>query len=147
MRYAYLFSCAVFFCCCHAPAPLLYQTAVKADLPEGAPKYSDVCFSSRWPHPRNPQDTLETFSAACSFHATYINWVYTTDPAFIRKADSLGYKLQVALTPTLPDLPLGSTSHQQGRLLNRQGLPVSAPWMKGWDYWWGCANNPEFQDI
>jgi hypothetical protein len=121
------------------------QTAQRSILPPGAPRYSDVCFSSRWERPRDANDTLETFTAAKSFHATYLNWVYTTNPRFIRKADSLGYKLQVALTPTLPDLPLGSTSNLQGRVHSKHGEKVTAPWMKGWNNWWGCVNHPAFQ--
>ncbi|MBK8563824.1 MAG: hypothetical protein IPN76_10915 [Saprospiraceae bacterium] len=123
----------------------MQQTTEKTALPPGAPRYSDVCFSSRWERPRDANDTLETFNAAKSFHATYLNWVYTTNPHFIRKADSLGYKLQVALTPTLHDLPLGSTNSDQGRVLNTKGEKVTAPWMKGWNNWWGCVNSPAFQ--
>ncbi len=114
-------------------------------MPGGAPRYSDVCFSSRWERPRNAQDTFETFTAAGTFHATYLNWVYTTNPRFIKKADSLGYKMQVALTPTLPDLPFGSETNLHGRIVNKDGNPVTAPWMKGWDNWWGCVNHPVFQ--
>jgi len=121
------------------------QSAHPAQLSSGAPKYSDVCFSSRWERPRDESDTLETFAAARSFHATYLNWVYSTNPTFIHKTDSLGYRLQVALTPTLPDLPLGTTTNDQGRILNKSGQRVTAPWMKGWNNWWGCVNHPDFQ--
>lgn len=123
------------------------EVAKPARLPEGAPRYSDVCFSSRWERPRDEQDSLETFSAARSFHATYLNWIYTTNPVFIHKADSLGYKLQSTLSPSLSDLPFGSTSHQVGRMANKEGRPVTAPWMKSWDNWWGCVNNPAFQAL
>ena len=104
-----LYCVAISGCATHAWLTM-QQTTEKTALPPGAPRYSDVCFSSRWERPRDANDTLETFNAAKSFHATYLNWVYTTNPHFIRKADSLGYKLQVALTPTLHDLPLGSTN-------------------------------------
>lgn len=134
------------FSCSPTQHILLYQTARPATLPGGAPRYSDVCFSSRWERPRNEQDTFETFSAARSFHATYLNWVYTTRPAFIRTADSLGYKMQVALSPTLSDLPFGSNRYEKGRILNKAGQPVTAPWMKGWDNWWGCVNHPVFRE-
>ncbi len=130
---------------CHGPA-LLHQVAQPAVLPPGAPRYSDVCFSSRWEHPCDAGDTLETFSAARSFHATSIQWVYTTNAAFIRRADSLGMPVQVALSPTLPDEPGGET-RQRGRMRNARQEPVTAPWMKGWGYWWGCVNHPDFRAL
>ncbi len=136
------------FCACQQGKILTVQeTAKSAALPGGAPRYSDVCFSSRWERPRNEQDTLETFDAARSFHATYLNWVYTTNPVFIKKADSLGYKMQVALTPTLPDLPFGNETRNLGRIVSKAGQPVTAPWMQGWDNWWGCVNHPGFREI
>lgn len=131
---------------CFPQFQTLHQTAAKPTIPLGAPAYSDVCFSSRWPRPRNPLDTFETFTAAKKFHATYLNWVYVTDPNFIRKADSLGLKVQVALTPTLPDLPFGSGKNEVGRIVDSLGNKVTAPWMKGWGNWWGCANHPDFQE-
>jgi hypothetical protein len=135
-----------FMSCSKGQWARVQDMATAASLPPGAPAYSDVCFSSRWERPRDGSDSLETFAAARSFHATYLNWVYTTNPFFMKKADSLGYKLQVALTPTLPDLPLGSQAHLQGRILNKNGNFVTAPWMKGWDNWWGCANHPAFKE-
>ena len=147
LRFLAFFVILPAFFSCHTGKILTVQQSVRPPkLPGGAPRYSDVCFSSRWERPRNEQDTFETFRAARSFHATYLNWVYTTNPAFIRKADSLGYRLQVALTPTLPDLPFGSNRNEKGRIVNKKGQPVTAPWMKGWDNWWGCVNNPVFQE-
>ncbi|MEK7256821.1 MAG: hypothetical protein AAB316_18855, partial [Bacteroidota bacterium] len=143
-----LFFIPLLFSCQATRWLTVQQTAKPTTLSAGAPKYSDVCFSSRWERPRNAEDTLETFAAARSFHATYINWVYTTNSAFIKKADSLGYRLQVALSPTMPDLPLGSEKRQKGRLVNAKGEIVTAPWMKSFgNAWWGCVNHPDFQTI
>lgn len=142
MRYLFLYCFSALIAC--QPSKLTVQEMAKpANLPVGAPKYSDVCFSSRWERPRDAKDSLETFSAARSFHATWLNWVYTTNPGFIRKADSLGYKVQVALSPTLPDY--GNTTYSQGRMINKTGELVTAPWMKTWNHWWGCVNHPDFQ--
>lgn len=143
----FLFLLLPLFAACTGPRLMVSDVAKPVKLPPGAPRYSDVCFSSRWERPRNNRDTLETFAAARSFHATYINWVYTSNPAFIKKADSLGYKLQVALTPTLPDLPFGNSSHRDGRMHSKNGTLVTAPWMKGMDNWWGCVNHPAFRKI
>lgn len=125
----------------------LYQVAEVAPHPQGAPHQSDVCFSSRMPHPSNSADTLDTFMAAQQFHATYLNWVYTTDSDFIHKADSLGLKVQVTLSPTLPDLLSEPPQRDVGRMINEKGEKVTAPWMKGWGYWWGCVNNPAFKKL
>ena len=144
---SFIFLVFIFFSCHSGKILTVQQTAKPALLPDGAPRYSDVCFSSRWERPRNEQDTFETFAAARSFHATYLNWVYTTNPGFLQKAKALGYKMQVVLTPTLPDLPFGSDEHKIGRIVSKDGLPVTAPWMKGWDNWWGCVNHPAFQKI
>jgi hypothetical protein len=122
------------------------ELARKPSLPLGAPNYSDICFSSRWERPRNEQDSFETFSSAKRFHATYLNWVYTTNPRFIKKADSLGYRLQVALSPTMQDLPFGSNAYEKGRMVDKNGAKVAAPWMKSWGTWWGCVNHPDFQE-
>jgi hypothetical protein len=147
MRTIYLLLLLPFFFACTGPRLLVSDVAKPAALPPGSPRYSDVCFSSRWERPRNEDDTLETFAAARSFHASYINWVYTTDAAFMKKADSLGYRLQVALTPTLPDLPFGSGEHLTGRMRSNDGAFVTAPWMAGMDNWWGCVNHPAFREI
>jgi hypothetical protein len=64
---------------------------------------------------------------------------------FIKKADSLGYKVQTTLSGSLPDLPIGNTSLNQGRILNKSGQKVTASWMRTWESWWGCVNHPEFQ--
>ncbi len=125
---------------------MVQDSAKPSSLPPGAPRYSDVCFSSRWERPMSPQDTFETFAAAKTFHATWLNWVYTTNPAFIRMADSLGYKVQVALGPTLQDLPFGSNEFKIGRITDKNGNPATAPWMKTWKHWWGCVNHPDFQE-
>lgn len=125
----------------------LSQTVQAAKMPAGAPRYSDVCFSSRVPHPSSPADTLDTFRAVAQFHATYLNWIYTTDENFINKAKASGLSVQVALSPTLPDLDTGLPQRNSGRMLNASGQKVAAPWMKGWDYWWGCVNHPEFRSI
>lgn len=133
------------FSCQKEKPKTVSQIAKKAVLPTGAPKYSDICFSSRWEHPRNETDTLETFPAAASFHATYINWVYTTNPEFIQKAKKLGYKFQVALSPIMEDLPFGSKKREKGRILTADGNPATAPWMQEWEAWWGCVNHPDFR--
>lgn len=133
---------------CQTESPkLVCEVAQKATIPEGAPKYSDVCLSSRWERPRSEQDTFNTFQAIEDFHATRLQWVYTTNPIFIQKTKKLGLQTQIALTPTLPDLPFGNTDRKIGRIQDSLGNLATAPWMKDWKLWWGCVNNPQFQEI
>lgn len=133
-------------CCPDQGAPYVCQMARTPQLSEAVPRYGDVCFSSRWPRPRNPSDTLDTFEAAQAFHADWLLWCYTTDTAFIRRARTLGLKVQTALSPSLPDkLPSGQKRWQQGRLRDSSGRLVTAPWMASWSTWWGCVNSPAFQ--
>ncbi|MEZ4959516.1 MAG: hypothetical protein R2830_06855 [Saprospiraceae bacterium] len=145
-QFQFLATVLLLFSCSPAKWATVQDMAKPASLPSGAPHYSDVCFSSRWERPRDESDTLETFQAARNFHATYLNWVYSTNADFIKKANNLGYRMQIALTPTLSDLPFGSNIHKKGRMVNKAGYFVTAPWMKGWDNWWGCVNNPGFQE-
>lgn len=126
---------------------MVSETAKPSKIHEGAPTYSDVCLSSRWERPRNESDTFDTFKATETFFATRLNWVYTTNPDFIKKAKDRDLKIQIALTPTLPDLPFGTTTRELGRIRDSLGNFATAPWMKNWNTWWGCVNNPDFQHI
>jgi len=61
----------------------------------GAPKASDVCFSTRWPRPMNPADKWNAFQAAREFHATRLDWLYLSgqpdrDKAFVAKFKAAG---------------------------------------------------------
>jgi len=118
--------------------------ARKTKRPQGAPKYSDVCFSSRWKRPRNDEDTHDTFRDAAAFHATRLDWVYSWDKEWISKCKKMGYVFGGALNSKLPDGP-GLKTRKKGRIKNQKGEFVTAPWMKGWNAWWGCANSPEYR--
>lgn len=147
MKYSiYLFSFFLLFNACNSyQPPLVCEIAQTASLPEGGPSYSDVCLSSRWERPRNEQDTLDTFKALETFHATRLNWIYTTNPAFIKKVTDAGYTMQVSITPTIQDLPIGSGIRAKGRVTRKDGSLATAPWMNPVNSWWGCVNHPDFQ--
>jgi len=110
----------------------------------GAPHYSDVCFSSRWRRPLNAEDPHETFRDAAAFHATRLDWVYSTDSSWIRECTERGYSIGTALNSKLPDTP-GVEARHTGRIRDRDGAYVTAPWMAGWDAWWGCVNSPAYR--
>lgn len=122
----------------------VFDIAAKSKRPPGAPRHGDVCLSSRWRHPRNDKDPHDTFRDAAAFHATRLDWVYSFDPAWIRECRQRGYKFGGTLNTKLPDAP-GQSTRKKGRVLNKAGEPVTAPWMKEWKAWWGCVNSPEYR--
>ena len=122
----------------------IQDVAQHSNRPQGAPRYSDVCFSSRWHHPRNEADTLDTFETGEAFFATRLDWVYSTDPEWIAECRSRGYHFMAALNTILPDAP-GQQKWAKGRIKDMKGESVTAPWMRGWESRWGCANSPEYR--
>ena len=70
-----------------APFAQIARPQPRAD---GAPRASDVCFSTRWPRPLNPADKWDAFKVAREFHATRLDWLYLSgqperDKAFVAK--------------------------------------------------------------
>lgn len=122
------------------------QIARKSVRPDGAAKYSDVSLSSRWQRPMNENDPYNTFETAQAFHATRLDWVYSTDSTWIQECKKRGYHFVAALNSKLPDEPGGNT-RKQGRIRDRERNFVTAPWMQGWGAWWGCVNSPEYKSI
>ncbi|MDI9583986.1 MAG: chitobiase/beta-hexosaminidase C-terminal domain-containing protein [Acidobacteriota bacterium] len=115
--------------------------------PEGAPKPSDVCFSTRWPRGLNPNDPHDGLAAAKQFHATRLDWLYTQGKAeFIQRAKERGYTVSAAVNSTLPD-KLGSRDYTIGRARYLDGKPVIASWMRAWGMYWGCCNSPEYRKL
>ncbi len=128
------------------PTRTVFDIAVKSNRPPGAPQYSDVCFSSRWKRPCGNKDPHDTLRDAAVFHATRLDWVYSIDPAWIRECRKHGYKFGGTLNTILPDAP-GEHARDKGRVLDKAGQPITAPWMRKWKVkpWWGCVNSPEYR--
>jgi hypothetical protein len=112
------------------------------------PKLSDVCFTSRFAHYGPEPGGLTTWEAAHAFHATRLDWVYTTNATFIAAAHKKGLKVTAAMSANLPD-PGNSTSWQIGRMENIHGEKITAPWMRAWARTpnYGCINNPDYRKI
>ncbi len=122
----------------------VWETAAKAERAPGAPRYSDVCFSSRWRRPRNAGDPHDTFRDARSFHATRLVWVYSYDPEWIAECRKRGYWFGGTLNTILTDAP-GVGTRNKGRILDKDGQRIAAPWMKSWKGYWVCVNSPEYR--
>jgi hypothetical protein len=100
----------------------------------GAPKASDVCFSTRWRRPTSPTDPHDSLPSARAFHATRLDWLYLSgnaaaDKAFVAKAKAQGYLVGGTLNSSLTDTP-DTRSFQLGRTVNLKGEPLKDPWTK-----------------
>jgi hypothetical protein len=127
------------------PFKTVSGTAERTARAPGAPKCSDVCFSSRRMHPGNAQDPHDTFRDATAFHATRLDWVYSANPAWITECKSRGYWFGGALNTILTDAP-GKKTREQGRILDKDGRRIAAPWMQSWNGYWGCINSPQYRE-
>jgi len=128
-----------------APMKTVSVTAATARRAPGAPRYSDVCFSARSRRPVNAEDTHDTFRDAKAFHATRLDWVYSSDPVWIAECKRRGYWFGGALNTILTDAP-GEKTRERGRILDRDGQRIAAPWMKSWNGYWGCVNSPQYRE-
>jgi len=119
------------------------------------PTPGDVCFTSRSVHSApvgdpNTVPKLTTDEAAAAFHATRLDWVYTTDAAFVANASANGLPVTAAINANVPDKLTGPATYKIGRIVNLTGSPLTAPWMWGFSKtnppYYGCVNNPEYTD-
>lgn len=129
--------------------PLLSDIAQAFNLPKGAPKYSDVCLSSRYRrfygHNTYQQSTVDAIHA---FHPTRLDWTYINDQTFI--TDSiipLGLKYSGTLNTKLPDVVNGSLN-SLGRCMDANGNKFIWQWMdqNGGQYV-GSVNEQDYKDI
>lgn len=130
-----------------SPEPRRFADLVQpSSRPAEAPRASAVCFSSRWVHPAGPDDPFDTFRTAEEFAATDFVWTYSLDPGFVKRAKQFGGKVFLAINSLVPDEPDGTT-RRRGRIVDLEGKPVTAPWMRGsGERWWGCVNSPEYRE-
>jgi hypothetical protein len=118
------------------------------------PRQSDVVMTSRAPHfaPLPGRTPYTTWTAATAFHATRLDWVYTTNQSFIEAAHARGLEVTTAMNSNLPD-PAGAAgaeaTYRVGRMENIRGEPITAPWMRAWKTlpYYGCINNPDYVKI
>lgn len=144
---------ALVFCSFHVMGEDMAQVKTVSEIARstkrapGAPKYSDVCFSPRWKRPRNADDPHETMRDAKAFHATRFDWVYSTDPVWIAECRRIGYWFTGTLNTIFPDAP-GVSTREKGRILDKDGNRVAAPWMRDWPNpgYWGCVNSPAYRE-
>lgn len=87
------------------------------------PKRSDVVFSTRFKRDHAPD-------VARLFGATRIEWVNSTDPAFITTLREVAPWFGGTVNSTMPLI------NDQGIAQDIEGKPIVAPWMKSWGAKW-----------
>jgi hypothetical protein len=96
------------------------------------PHHSDVSITSREAHYTPDHGPYTTFTAIQAFHATRVDWVYSTNGSFVEDVQAQlppGAAVTLAMNPQVPD-PDGR--YTIGRVKNIHGEPLDAPWMREW---------------
>jgi hypothetical protein len=109
---------------------------------------SKAVLSSRSFHPLNGNDTLSTIKVIDELKPDRIEWMYADDPKKLALLQERGIKYSLAINPQTSD-SAGYTTVKT-RIVDINGKPYIAPWMrtiKSNASYWGCANNPLFQEV
>lgn len=119
----------------------------------GAPKASDVCFSTRWPRPMSPSDKWDSFEAARHFHATRLDWLYLSgkpdrDKSFVAKFKAAGYVVGGTLNCQPTDSPTAAKrAFTIARTVDMKGEPLKDPWTRKYGGRFCCPNNPGYAEL
>ncbi len=108
---------------------------------------SKPILTSRWFHPRDNLDTLNTLAMIKTFKPARIDWTYCDDDKVLKKYRDLNIPYSLAINPQTPD-SAGFTTPKT-RIITPSGVPYTASWMN-WKMnnpYWGCVNNPLFKKI
>ncbi|MFA5629739.1 MAG: FN3 associated domain-containing protein [Dehalococcoidales bacterium] len=128
------------------PDAKMFEIAQYREVRQGLPKYSDVCFSSRWRRPRTPGDPHHTLHEAAGFFSTRLDWVYSTDAEWIQECRSLGYNFGGAVNTIVPDSPDEPEVRLKGRLRAKNGDYTARPRWAAREVWEGCINHPDYRN-
>lgn len=131
--------------------PLLSDIAQVFNIPAGAPKYSDVCVTSRgWRTENHPKYPIKTEYAVENFHPTRMDWTLVRDTTYI---DSVivkyGLTFSGVLNSKLSDF-VDVYVNNNGRCENRDGKLIEWPWLDtdtNYDQFIGSANEPAYKQI
>lgn len=127
--------------------PQVQEVAVSSVILPGTFKSSDVCFRSG-NHPTDSNDPLDSIATAKAFHATRFVWCYlwgyNLETNYLNKVKQLGCSFQGSLNSYTWDSP-GKWTTTNGRILDLNGVGVTAQWMRSWAKpifgAWGCVNS------
>ncbi len=111
---------------------LAAASQVHPRLSDAVPKASDVVFSTRFKR-------AEALAMAAAFKATRIEWVYTTDAAYVSQFKAIVPWFGVTLNAN-PKLATDA-----GAVRDFDGQALAAPWMKAWGVLWASSAHPDAQ--
>lgn len=114
----------------HAEWSFLDSWKAHPEFKGPVPKRSDVIFSTRFKRD-------EALEVAKAFGATRIEWVYSSDPAYIAKLREVAPWFGGALSSTI------TLKNERGIAKDIEGKPIVAPWMKSWGAKWITVSNEE----
>jgi len=131
---------------------LLCDVAQAFTIPKGAPKYSDVCLTSRGRRPDGAgKYPFRTETAIENFHPTRLDWTVVRDPSYINEV-IVPYSIAFSgvLNSKLPDV-VGGNVNSIGRCLEKNTLnSIEWPWLdtpQNYDQFVASANEPGYKDI
>lgn len=131
---------------------LLCDVAQVFNFPQGSPKYSDVCLTSRRRRPDAAGNyPFTTESAIENFHPTRLDWTVVTDSSYINEV-IVPYSIAFSgvLNSKLPDV-VGGNVNNNGRCLEKNTLqPIEWPWLdtpNNYDQFVASANDPAYKNI
>lgn len=104
-----------------------------------------IVLSSRLFHPVDAKDTLNTLDIIDQFQPSKIDWMYCTNAKQLDELKKRGIAFSLAIHPELAD-SAGKTS-TKFRIVDVDGQPIITPWLRGAKVYWGCVNNPGWQQL
>ena len=113
----------------------------------GIAQSKGIVLSSRFFHPVNSKDTLNTLSMVEKLKVNQIDWLYCIERRKLKILKKKNVRYSLAINPQIPDSGEYTT---RGRIVGINGEKLVASWMKGWGQKnanWGCVNSPFFQNL
>ncbi len=104
-----------------------------------------IVLTSRSFHPSNSSDTLSTLKVIDQLKPSRLDWIYTESANTLKLFKDRNLPFSLAIHPEVGD-SAGYTT-KKFRIVDINGRPYEAPWMIGSKVYWGCVNNPGFQDF
>ncbi|MGE4490169.1 MAG: hypothetical protein AB7E95_11565 [Kiritimatiellales bacterium] len=114
----------------------VYEIAETPPRSVVVPMYADVCFCTRW-------ERNSSIPMIEKYHATRMEWCYTTNSAFITACRSAGITSFSCANSACGRYPSGHPNTMK----DSEGNGIIAPWMTEWsDRYWGCANRSDHRN-
>ncbi|MDI9880063.1 hypothetical protein [Flectobacillus longus] len=106
----------------------------------------ELVLSSRFLHPINSKDTLNTINLVKKLGVKKVDWLYSDSESGLKELSKYA-RFSLAMNPQVPD---SGQFTIKGRVQDINGNKLKAPWMSKWKMnnpYWGCVNSPVFQEV